>query len=398
MDTLNDLNERVDAFVGTSSFDTPAAANDQAPIDVPAEVHEDIVASVDFSEVELADEFTEPQVAVTPNGLLPMEPLPIDGRLRKAALRMPDEIEEASGFTLFGRRIKSLIYTTDVAVIRNSNADAVFAVYPFTPQPAITQALLTVAECPVFVGVGGGTTTGKRSVQMAAVSEMQGAAGCVVNSPATAEMVEHITNIADIPVIATVVRCDDDAHAKVRAGAKILNIAAGKNTPQVLRELRKHYPNLPLIAPGGKTPESIRETIAAGANAIIWTPPSAQQLQTDMMQRYRKMKEDATPVISHDDVPIIDQVSAAEVSQVENMNPDVPIPDEVIERVASIHERVEEHRANRGCSLSLCSSIQAAVSSSEAPLSRTSAAHSASRPKPEDAASESMTRTLPPWG
>ena len=82
MDTLNDLNERVDAFVGTSSFDTPAAANDQAPIDVPAEVHEDIVASVDFSEVELADEFTEPQVAVTPNGLLPMEPLPIDGRLR----------------------------------------------------------------------------------------------------------------------------------------------------------------------------------------------------------------------------------------------------------------------------------------------------------------------------
>ena len=240
MNTLNDLNERVDAFVGTSSFDTPAAANDQAPIDVPAEVHEDIVASVDFSEVELADEFTEPQVAVTPNGLLPMEPLPIDGRLRKAALRMPDEIEEASGFTLFGRRIKSLIYTTDVAVIRNSNADAVFAVYPFTPQPAITQALLTVAECPVFVGVGGGTTTGKRSVQMAAISEMQGAAGCVVNSPATAEMVEHITNIADIPVIATVVRCDDDAHAKVRAGAKILNIAAGKNTPQVLRELREH--------------------------------------------------------------------------------------------------------------------------------------------------------------
>ena len=353
MDTLNDLNERVDAFVGTSSFDTPAAANDQAPIDVPAEVHEDIVASVDFSEVELADEFAEPQVAVTPNGLLPMEPLPIDGRLRKAALRMPDEIEEASGFTLFGRRIKSLIYTTDVAVIRNSNADAVFAVYPFTPQPAITQALLTVAERPVFVGVGGGTTTGKRSVQMAAVSEMQGAAGCVVNSPATAEMVEHITNIADIPVIATVVRCDDDAHAKVRAGAKILNIAAGKNTPQVLRELREHYPNLPLIAPGGKTPESIRETIAAGANAIIWTPPSAQQLQTDMMQRYRKMKEDATPVISRDDVPIIDQVAAAEVSQVENMNPDVPIPDEVIERVASIHERVEEHRANRGLKPSL---------------------------------------------
>ena len=287
MDTLNDLNERVDAFVGTSSFDTPAAANDQAPIDVPAEVHEDIVASVDFSEVKLADEFTEPQVAVTPNGLLPMEPLPIDGRLRKAALRMPDEIEEASGFTLFGRRIKSLIYTTDVAVIRNSNADAVFAVYPFTPQPAITQALLTVAECPVFVGVGGGTTTGKRSVQMAAVSEMQGAAGCVVNSPATAEMVEHITNIADIPVIATVTEDDEITECKILAGAAIINVAAGARTAQVVASIRAHHPEIPILASGGGREDRILATIDAGADAITWTPPSAQQLQSQMMAKYR---------------------------------------------------------------------------------------------------------------
>lgn len=357
MDSLNNFDQKVETFLNTSSFEVPQDASKPAadnganapsaapqPPTVPAEVHEDIVASVDFSEVELADEFAEPPMAVTPSGVLPMEPVAIDGRLRKAALRVPDEIEEASGFTLFGRRIKSLLYSTDVAVIRNSNADAVFSVYPFTPQPAITQALLTVAECPVFVGVGGGTTTGKRSVQMAAVSEMQGAAGCVVNSPATPQMIEHITNITDIPVIATVVRCDDDAHAKVSAGAKILNIAAGKDTPQVLRELRACYPNLPLIAPGGRTPESIRETIAAGANAIIWTPPSAQQLQADMMKRYRKMAEDATPVISQENVPIIDQVAAAEESQVDNMRPDVAIPDEVLERVASIHEHIEERR------------------------------------------------------
>lgn len=84
---------------------------------------------------------------------------------------------ECGGFTLFGRRIKSLLYTTDVAVIRNSNADAIFAVYPFTAQPAITQALLTASEAPVFVGVGGGTTTGKRAVQLAAVSEDAGRRG-----------------------------------------------------------------------------------------------------------------------------------------------------------------------------------------------------------------------------
>ena len=72
---------------------------------------------------------------------------------------MPENYEGCSGFTLFGRRIRTLLYSTDVAAIRNSNADAIFAVYPFTAQPAISTALLTVAEAPLFVGVGGGTTT-----------------------------------------------------------------------------------------------------------------------------------------------------------------------------------------------------------------------------------------------
>ena len=38
------------------------------------------------------------------------------------------------------------------------------------------------------------------------------------------------------------------------------------------------YPNVPLIAFGGKSNDSIRETIAAGANAITYTPPSTQEL------------------------------------------------------------------------------------------------------------------------
>ena len=47
------------------------------------------------------------------------------------------------------------------------NADAIIAVYPFTPQPSITQAIISVSDVPVFVGVGGGITTGSRSVRLA---------------------------------------------------------------------------------------------------------------------------------------------------------------------------------------------------------------------------------------
>ena len=66
---------------------------------------------------------------------------------------MPDEIYAASGIVIMGRRIKSLIFSTDIAIIRNCNADAVLAVYPFTPQAGITQAIIGVSDVPVFVGV-----------------------------------------------------------------------------------------------------------------------------------------------------------------------------------------------------------------------------------------------------
>ncbi|MFQ7393103.1 MAG: hypothetical protein ACLRM9_07560 [Collinsella aerofaciens] len=75
-------------------------------------------------------------MAVTPNGLLPMEPLPIDGRLRKAALRMPDEIEEASGFTLLAAA-SSRSSTPPTWRSSATNADAVFAVYPSRRSPPL---------------------------------------------------------------------------------------------------------------------------------------------------------------------------------------------------------------------------------------------------------------------
>ena len=58
----------------------------------------------------------------------------IETRLRHNILKMPDCIRKASGIVIYGRRIKSIVFTTDLAIIRNCDADAVFAVYPFTPQ------------------------------------------------------------------------------------------------------------------------------------------------------------------------------------------------------------------------------------------------------------------------
>lgn len=111
-------------------------------------------------------------------------PNPIENRISSSAARVPDIISCTSGITVQGRQLHSFAFTTDAAIIRNTNADAILAVYPFTGEPVITQALLTAAQAPLFVGVGGGTTTGPRVIQLAMMAEMQGAAGVVLNAPA----------------------------------------------------------------------------------------------------------------------------------------------------------------------------------------------------------------------
>ena len=215
------------------------------------------------------------------------EPAPIEGRLTSSTVRVPPEIERCSGIVVHGQRIRSFAYSTDVAVIRNTNADAILAVYPFTGHPIITQAILSVAKAPVFTGVGGGTTTGQRVLELAMFAEMQGVQGVVLNAPAPVETVRQLAGVVDVPVVATILAWDDEARAKVEAGARIVNVAAGRATTEVVRALREEMPELPVIATGGKSGASILETIEAGANAISWTPPDAQQLQLSMMEAYR---------------------------------------------------------------------------------------------------------------
>ena len=88
----------------------------------------------------------------------------------------------------------------------------VFAVYPFTPQSAISHALINSSYIPVFCG------------------------------------------------------CGRAADSRSRAD----------------------FPEVPIIASGGNSEESIQATIAAGANAITYIPPSTAELFQQMMAKYRE--------------------------------------------------------------------------------------------------------------
>ena len=215
----------------------------------------------------------------------------ITTELRKDIVKVPKVIRQASGIQIFGKQIRSIIFTTDIAIIRNTNADAVIAVYPFTPHPAITKAIIEAADIPVFSGVGGGLTQGFRSSYMSMFAEAQGSIGVALNGPTPLKTVEQVCKVIDIPVISTVTSKYTKIDEKLKLGVKVINISAGKKTAETVRYFRERYPELPIIATGGPTDESILETIEAGANAITYTPPSNGELFSKKMQHYREMEK-----------------------------------------------------------------------------------------------------------
>lgn len=212
----------------------------------------------------------------------------IEGNLRKHMVKIPDVIKQASGINIFGKNIKSLLFSTDVAIIKNCNAHAVIAVYPFTPQPVITHAIITASDIPVFCGVGGGTTTGKRVINIAMHAEFQGAIGVVVNAPTPNEIIRQLSMKIDIPIVITVASDKTDIQGRLNAGASILNVSCAGKTPAVVKEIRSRFPEVPIIATGGPTVESIRATIEAGANTVTYTPPTSAELFKSLMNKYRE--------------------------------------------------------------------------------------------------------------
>ena len=198
--------------------------------------------------------------------------------------QLPSACYQASGIVVNGRRIKSLVFTTDLAIIRNCDADAIFAVYPFTPQSAISHALINGSYIPVFCGCGGGTTKGLRTLSLAQDAEGQGAMGIVLNAPISDLNLLAVTKVVDIPVISE----ETNIAARLASGASILNVAAGPGTAALVQKIRRDFPEVPIIASGGNTEESIQATIAAGANAITFTPPSTAELFKSMMAKYRE--------------------------------------------------------------------------------------------------------------
>lgn len=250
--------------------------------------------------------------------------------LRNSIIAMPDVIRKASGIKIYGKRIKSIVYSLDVSLLANTDADAILCVYPFTPSTKILEAISLVSKAPILAGVGGGLTSGERSARLASQAEENNATAVVLNGPADVETTKYVREYIDIPIIYTVIDKTRPLQPYIDAGVNIFNVSGGKNTVELVKWVRDQYPDFPIIASGGNTDEKILATIEAGANAITYTAfGQMESMFHKKMDQYRQKP-------SHIDIPVEFQNIISMLLKETNVN-----------NTLMFHKNIYDHCMNR---------------------------------------------------
>ncbi|MGL5274322.1 hypothetical protein [Myroides sp.] len=196
-------------------------------------------------------------------------------------------IDSCKGLVLNNQKVKSILFSTDIALIENNDADAILAVYPFAPSQKIIKTLIEFSNKPVICGIGGSITQGDFAITMAKKAEALGAAAVIVNQPFKNEDITEVSKHISIPIISSVSTINFDFKARIEAGVSCFNVTGGTETLKIVEHIKTNYPDVAVISTGGKTNESLRKIAQAKVNAIILTPPSNGELFRSIMDGYR---------------------------------------------------------------------------------------------------------------
>lgn len=197
--------------------------------------------------------------------------------------------DNCKGLELKGNQVKTILYSTDLALIENNDADALLAVYPFPPSIQIIKTLIAFSNRPVICGIGGGMTQGDYAIDIALQAQHYGAAAVIVNQPFKNEDILKLKEQLSIPIIASVSTLNFDFKARIEAGVSCFNVTGGTNTLAIVEHIQHHYPHFPILSTGGKTVDALHTIVKKKINAVVLTPPSNAALFRSIMDDYRAL-------------------------------------------------------------------------------------------------------------
>lgn len=200
---------------------------------------------------------------------------------------IPKSIEESPGILVGDELIKSVLLSTDLSFIQNLRADAVMIVNPFDKSNELDRVIIEFARCPVICDIGGGLLREERSMRLATGAFEAGASAVVLTKPTPPEIVARIRDEIDGLLVYTVVFEAEDVKALYQAGVDIFNISTGEFTSETVKSVRSLVPESTIMANGGPHDSTIKSTIEAGAEAIVFSPPTATEMLRSIFDNYR---------------------------------------------------------------------------------------------------------------
>lgn len=210
-----------------------------------------------------------------------------DYLLSASNYEIPGAIEESSGILIGDHLIRSVLLTTDLAFISSFEADSVMAVHPFDKISHMDEVIIDFSNRPVFCDIGGGLLHSHEVSEAAKRSLKVGASAVVISKPTPVDVIKNMRTEIDGLLIYTVMFESEPVKELAETGVDIFNVATGEYTADTVGQIRSIIPDTPIMASGGPHNSTIRETIRAGADAIVFNPPTATEMMRAVFEGFR---------------------------------------------------------------------------------------------------------------
>lgn len=200
---------------------------------------------------------------------------------------IPEAIYECRGIQIGSKSIRSILLSTDLSFVENITADSIMAVHPFEKSGKMDKVLIDYCQKPVFSDIGGGLMNQHKTIEAALKASKAGAAGLVISKPTPPEVISEVRSKVDNLLIYTVIFNEEPIEQLYDAGVDIFNVATGEFTAESVFSIKNRVPNIHIMASGGPYNSTIRETIQAGAEAIVFNPPTATEMMRSVFDDFR---------------------------------------------------------------------------------------------------------------